>query len=225
MITNDCIDIKIDRRKVCHRIGYDSDYKAPVRTLSLVNEYTKHAQQLIQPLYSYVIRDVEWARGSIALIQDSIIFKSQVIARLLEECHKVAIFVATIGEHLEEITNQLAEDGLMLKAAVLDAIGSDTVERVADFAQAEIGEIARDQGLVISPRFSPGYCDWDIGQQRMVFWAMNGSTAGVHLTGRCLMIPQKSISGIIGIGPSSNDVETYNPCKTCDRRRECRSRR
>jgi len=218
------VDIEIDKRQLCNYIGYNDNHKLSLRISSLIDDYAEHAHYLINPLYSYVIKDVEWARGSIALIEDSIIFKSQVITKLLEHCQQVAMFLVTIGEYLEETTSQLTKDGLVLQATVLDAIGSGAVEKVADFVQDKIKEIAEAQGLVTSQRFSPGYCDWNIGQQRMLFYALAGNTLGVRLTGDCLMIPQKSISGIIGIGPSSDDVENYNPCKTCTKQ-DCPGRR
>jgi len=218
------VDIEIDKKQLCHYIGYNDGHKLSARISSLIDDYAEHAHYLINPLYSYIIKDVEWARGSIALIEDSIIFKSQVIAQLLEDCYQVAIFLVTIGKYLEETTAQLAKDGLILQATVLDAIGSGAVEKVADFVQDGIKEIAEAQGLVTSRRFSPGYCDWNIGQQRMLFYALTGNTLGIRLTGECLMIPQKSISGIIGIGPSIDSVENYNPCKTCTKQ-DCPGRR
>jgi len=225
-ITDDrvAVDIEIDKKQVCHYIGYEDDKNLSARISSLIDDYAEHAHDLINPLYSYVIKDVEWARGSIALIEGSIIFKSRIIAKLLERCPQVAIFVVTIGKYLEETAFQLAKDGLILQATVLDAIGSDAVEKVTDFVQDRIKEIVETQGLVTSRRFSPGYCDWNIGQQRMLFYALTGNTVGIRLTGECLMIPQKSISGIIGIGPSKADVENYNPCKTC-RKKDCPGRR
>jgi len=224
LVTDGSVDIEIDKKQVCHYIGYEDNHKLSARISSLIDDYAEHAHHLINPSYSYIIKNVEWARGSIAFIEDSIIFKSQVIAQLLEHCHQVAIFLVTIGKYLEETTSQLAKDGLILQATVLDAIGSDAVERLADFAQDKIKEIAEAQGLVTSRRFSPGYCDWNIGQQRMLFYALTGNTLGIRLTGECLMIPQKSISGIIGIGPSIDNVENYNPCKTCDKQ-DCPGRR
>jgi hypothetical protein len=225
-ITDDRVaaDIEIDKKQVCHYIGYEDDQNLSARISSLIDDYAEHAHSLINPLYSYVIKDVEWARGSISLIEGSVIFKSRIIANLLERCPKVAIFLVTIGKYLEETAFQLARDGLILQATVLDAIGSDAVEKVAGFAQTRIKEIVKPQGLVISRRFSPGYCDWNIGQQRMLFYALTGNTVGIRLTGECLMIPQKSISGIIGIGPSNANVENYNPCKTC-RKKDCPGRR
>jgi hypothetical protein len=218
------IDIEIDKKQVCHYTGYDADYKLSARISSLIDDYAEHAHHLINPSYSYIIRDMEWARGSISFVEDSIIFKSRVIAQLLEHCSQVAVFLVTIGEYLEETAYRLAKDGRMLQATVLDAVGSDAVEKLADFVQDKIGEVANAEGLVTSQRFSPGYCDWNIGHQRMLFWALKGNTLGIRLTGDCLMIPQKSISGIIGIGPSSDNVENYNPCKTC-RKHDCPSRR
>jgi len=218
------VDIEIDKKQLCHYIGYNDGHKLSARISSLIDDYAEHAHYFINPLYSYIIKDVEWARGSIALIEDSIIFKSRVIAQLLEDCYQVAIFLVTIGRYLEETTAQLAKDGLILQATVLDAIGSGAVEKVADFVQDGIKEIAEAQGLVTSRRFSPGYCDWNIGQQRMLFHALTGNALGIRLTGECLMIPQKSISGIIGIGPSIDSVENYNPCKTCTKQ-DCPGRR
>jgi hypothetical protein len=226
LVTNDSVNIsiEIDKKQVCRYIGYDDDHDLSVRISSLIDDYAEHAHSLINPLYSYVIKNVEWARGSMALIEDSIIFKSQVITQLLEHCSQVAILLVTIGKYLEETTSKLARDGLVLQATVLDAIGSDAVEKVADSVQGKIKEIAEAKGVFISRRFSPGYCDWNIGQQRMIFHALTGNTVGVRLTGECLMIPQKSISGIIGIGPSYDNVENYNPCKFCNKQ-DCPGRR
>ena len=226
LVANDRVDvsIEIDKEQVCHYIGYEDGQNLSARISSLIDDYAEHAHGLINPSYSYVIKNVEWARGAIALIEGSVIFKSRIIAKLLERCTQVAIFLVTIGKYLEEASFQLARDGLVLQATVLDAIGSVAVEEVAVLAQAKIKEIVKAEGHVTSRRFSPGYCDWNIGQQRMLFYALTGDTAGIRLTGECLMIPQKSMSGIIGIGPSHENVENYDPCKTC-RKKDCPGRR
>jgi len=216
--------VDIDSQQVLRSIGYSTVFQPPARAVSLVNEYVESAYQLIEPLYSYVSKDIEWINGSIVFIEDSIIFKSEVIARLLEQCKRVAVFALTIGNHLEETVCHLTEDKLILRAAVLDAVGSAAVERLAGLVQKKIGEEAGAQGLCISRRFSPGYCDWDIGQQRMLFWALKGNTAEVRLTSSCLMIPQKSISGIVGLGTCDSNIENYNPCITCNKQ-DCAGRR
>jgi hypothetical protein len=214
--------IDIDSQQVLQHIGYGADCEPTARIESLVNEYVDNTCHLIEPAYSYVIRDIKSVRGSRVVLEDSVTFKSGVVAQLAKQCGKVALFIVTIGSRLEDMVRHLSEGGLMLQASVLDTIGSGVTETVADFVQGKIGEIARADGLYISRRFSPGYCDWDVSQQKMVFRAMNGNHAGVRLTEGYLMLPQKSISGIVGIGPI--EVEDYNPCKTCDKQ-DCVGRR
>ena len=224
LVADNSIEIEVDRKQVCRYVGYDVDGKLPPRISSLIDEYIDNVHYLIEPSYSYVIRDIALVQDSLAVIDGSIIFESQVIAGLLEQCHKVALFLVTIGKHLEETACRLAEDGIIVQAAVLDAIGSDAVERMADFVRDRIREAASAQGLVASQRFSPGYCDWDIDQQNTLFQAVDGDALGVQLTETCLMVPRKSLSAHVGIGPSHGNVENYRPRKACGKY-DCPGRR
>jgi len=209
------ISIDIDRKQVLCDIGYDTNYEPPSRVVSLVNDYLEHANYLIDMSYSYVIKHIDLVQDSSVSIESSITFESEIIAHLLERCEKVAVFVATIGNRLEEMACRLAENRLVLQARVLDAIGSRATKKVVHLVQDRIADEASAQGLCTSRRFSPGYCDWGIDQQKVLFQAMNGNPAGIQLTDGCLMIPRKSISGIVGIGPGN--VENYNPCDTCNK--------
>ena len=217
-------EIDIDRQQVLSHIGYGDDYEPSARIKSLVNDYIENYHDLIAPSYSYEIKDIVSVQGEHVTIGDSITFESKVIARLLERCEKVAIFALTIGNHLEEMVAYLAENGLVLQATVLDAIGSGAAEKLATYVEYKMRNIAASQGLSISRRFSPGYCDWEVSQQKMVFKALNGDSASIRLTESLLMIPRKSVSGIIGIGLPNHDIENYNPCNTCHKK-DCPGRR
>jgi len=216
--------IIIDRQQVLNSMGFDTDCKPSGRIASLLNEYVDNAYNLIEAEYSHVVKDIKLVQGSRVFIEGSLVLQSEVIACMLEQCQKVVVFLVTIGNHLEEMVCHLAEDGLILQAVTLDAIGSEASEKLADFVQGRVAEMARTQGLCISQRYSPGYCDWDIEQQNMVFRAMGGDSVGIHLTEGCLMLPRKSVSGIIGIGPCNGNVEHYNPCITCSNH-DCQGRR
>jgi hypothetical protein len=216
--------LDIDQQEVLNHFGYGMEYKPSARITSLVNDYIENYHDLIASSYSYNIRDVESVEDNRVHIGDSITLESKVIAKLLERCQKVAVFTLTIGNYLEEMVAYLAENGLVLQATVLDAIGSGAAEKLAVYVEDRIKQIAHTEGLVISRRFSPGYCDWEVSQQKMVFQAMNGDTAGIRLTESSLMIPRKSVSGIIGIGPADNNIEDYNPCCTCNKK-DCPGRR
>lgn len=222
--TSSQVDVGIDKRSVYRYLGYGADGEPPPRISSLIDEYVDNAQQLIEPSYTYVVRNVLLHQGSRVLIEGPVVFQSEVVTRLLSRCRRVGVLVATIGGRLEEMARRLAHDGLLLQASVLDAIGSSTVETVADVAHWVIAKRVSGEEDVTSRRFSPGYCDWDISQQLMVFRAVERDATEVHLTDDCLMIPRKSLSGIVGIGAADAGVQDYDPCGTCDRQ-ECRGRR
>jgi len=215
---------RFDRQRILTTLGYGTEATIPARISSLVNEYTQDSNHFIDLSYSYVIRDIQTVWENHVAIEGEVIFRSRIIAQLLERCEKVAIIALTIGNRLERIAARLAENGLVLRASILDAIGSDAVEKAADLVHAEISERVSIFGLYTSRRFSPGYCDWDVSQQEMIFSAVNGDSAGVHLTDGCLMLPRKSMSGIIGIGQRDSNIENYNPCITCAKR-DCIGRR
>jgi hypothetical protein len=212
------MDIEVDSRQVCRYLGYKADIEPSPRIASLLDECMGLARQLLQPAYSHIFKDIQAVRGSQVFVEDGLVLRGNSISRLLSKCAKVALFVLTIGGALEEMAGRLANEGLIVKAYVLDAIGSAAAEKLADLVQDSIASAARAEGLCISRRFSPGYCDWDIGQQQIVFSALGGEFAGVHLTEDCLMVPQKSVSGLIGMGRCDGGVDTYNPCDMCGKR-------
>ncbi len=216
--------IDVDRQEVLNQIGYDDEYQPSARINCLVNDYIENYHDLISSSYSYVIRDIVSVEGDLTTIEGPITLKSKVVARLLERRQKVAVFTLTIGNYIEEMVTYLAENKRVLQATVLDAIGSGATEKLATYVEDRIRRLANSEGLVISWRFSPGYCDWAVSQQKKIFQAMNGDTAGIRLTKSLLMIPRKSVSGIIGIGPADNNIGEYNPCKTC-RKKDCPGRR
>ena len=216
--------IGIDKKKLLNRIGYDGDHAPSARIDSLVDDYIENYYDLIAPSFSRVIRDIKSVNDNLVDTGDTIVLKSYKVARLLERCEKVAFFACTIGNYLEDLSTYLADGGLVLQATVLDAIGSGTAEKMAVWVEQSIREDAGREGLVSSYRFSPGYCDWDVSQQEIVFRALGNEAAGIALNDSMLMVPQKSVSGIIGIGRPGKDIEKYNPCITCWQK-DCPGRR
>jgi len=218
------IDIRIDRADVCRSLGYRSMDSPSAGIALLIDDCIAKSLPLLQPAYACAIREVSSVRGRVSVLGDGSRFESEVVGRLLEHCQRVAVYVLTIGRHLEDMSSALAEDGYITEAYVVDSIGSSATEKLAEVVHGSISQEASALGLCASRRFSPGYCDWHIDQQRVIFGIAGGDSAGVHLTSACLMLPRKSSSGIVGLGRSDGFVEAFNPCLTC-RKTVCPGRR
>lgn len=138
----------------------------------------------------------------------------KVVYNMLKRSNKVAIFVCTCGEEIHHLSRQYMAEGDLLKGYVYDLFGSLVVESGMDVVQAFIQADMNRQGYKITNRYSPGYCGWDVSQQKKLFSLFSPDFNFVELTDSCLMQPIKSVSGIIGIG---SDVR-YNDytCNICD---------
>ena len=112
----------------------------------------------------------------------------------------LALFTCTAGEIFTDLIGRYNAKGDYLEAFVADAIGSLTVEKAMDKIQAQLALEMQNEGMQTSNRYSPGYCDWPVSGQRELFDQMGKLPIAISLTESCLMLPIKSVSGIIGVG-------------------------
>ena len=120
--------------------------------------------------------------------------------------------------------NGLMGKGEMLEATVLDAIGSEAVAQTLYRLRDDVKGIAQANRCQATVQYAPGYCDWDVSQQKVLFQAIDSTSVGVRLTESCLMIPSKSVSGVIGIGKF--DTAKPPPCLVvCNKRESCTHKR
>lgn len=138
----------------------------------------------------------------------------KIILRQLRGSEAYALFVCTSGIEYEAYQQRLKEQGDMVRVFIADALGSVIAEKCADQMEATLQENIDKLGWHHTNRFSPGYCGWHVSQQQLLFPLFEGHTCGVQLTDSSLMVPIKSVSGIIGIGKKVRKLD-YT-CGLCD---------
>jgi hypothetical protein len=163
----------------------------------------------------YVIKEnepIDIKEGTLK-IDNSVFHIGKQICRYIKESSSIALFLCTAGDDFTRITNQLNEQGDVMEAYILDAIGSLTVEKAMDKIMESLRQYGKNENLKISNRYSPGYCNWHLSEQKALFDLIGNNSTGVTLNDSCLMSPTKSVSGIIGIGKNLKHHE-YG-CKIC----------
>jgi len=138
------------------------------------------------------------------------------VAQFLSGVRLVATFIATIGSALERLGRCWLRRGEVVRGLVADAVASEVAEAAARRCQQIVREWALPQGLEVTPRYSPGYCGLSLDQQRSVFAGLPAQRINVRLTESSLMVPVKSVSGLIGIGPPGAVGPDRYPCSRCD---------
>jgi len=122
------------------------------------------------------------------------------VAKELRNATSVAFFICTAGEGISRRSQDLLSGDDPVLGYVFDLLGSMIVEAATDLLQAEIQRMALAEGLLITNRYSPGYCNWSVADQHKLFSLFPKNCCGIRLTDSALMHPIKSVSGIIGMG-------------------------
>ncbi|MCU0608157.1 MAG: hypothetical protein MUF22_00115 [Chitinispirillaceae bacterium] len=146
---------------------------------------------------------------------NDIFFRTEaLIARQLDGSQEMAFFAATAGIGLDEWSKASAAQGDMLAAYLIDTCGSEIAEAATDVIEARIAEFAQTQGKSHTNRYSPGYCGWNVSEQHKLFSLLPERFCGITLTASSLMLPVKSVSGVIGLG--DNVVKKEYQCARCE---------
>jgi hypothetical protein len=139
----------------------------------------------------------------------------KIILRQLRGAEAYALFVCTSGVEFEAYQQRLKQKGDMVRVFIADALGSVIAEKTADRMEETLQQSIDKLGWHRTNRFSPGYCGWHVSQQQLLFPLFGvKEPCGIQLTDSSLMVPIKSVSGIIGLGHSVR----YQPytCGLCD---------
>lgn len=140
---------------------------------------------------------------------------------LLRDCHHVVLMAATLGTEVEQLIRRTGVQN-MADALILDCCASSAIENVCDnFCE----DLEKEVDGFLTDRFSPGYGDFPFSQQPDFCRCLDVSRRiGVHLTPEGLMIPQKSVTAVIGIADRPQEKRSRG-CAYCTMFETCTYRR
>ncbi len=141
---------------------------------------------------------------------------SRDLSKNLEGCRGIILFAATCGIAPDRL---IARYGRLspAKALCFQAIGAERIESLCDEFNRDISSEAMSKGLYTRPRFSPGYGDLSLSVQKEIFAVLDcHRKIGLSLNDSLLMSPSKSVTAIIGLGPSPR-AAAGGDCASCSK--------
>lgn len=209
--------INIEPREVLRLQGYDADLQQISDDIQyLVKRQIDNGYKLIQPRAVYrIFTTYIFADGKVKTKNGS----EFCIGRDAQKwvgLKYLALAICTIGQALEKTVSKLFSDGEYASAVILDSVGSVAVENLADYINNEVCQQASSKGLTLTHRISPGYGDWALDEQRIVFSLLPSDKMEVTLTKSCMMQPRKSISFLLGIVEDPITEKDKGKCLHCD---------
>jgi len=132
---------------------------------------------------------------------------------------QLSVVVCTIGTKIDDYTSEVMDDDIVLALAV-DGVGAAAVESLANAICRKIEAKAAADGLQTTIPLSPGMIGWDVEEgQTTIFDLVDLDQISVSLSPHYLMVPRKSLSMMIGIGPNICSGERI--CDYCAMRETC----
>lgn len=144
-----------------------------------------------------------WKVFPLTLEEDRVILggmtlNSRRLRRHLEDCGCAALFAATLGVDCDRLLRRYAAED-MSRAVMAQACAASLLEVYCDRCCAQLAD---ETGQNPRPRFSPGYGDLDVGDQRKILDALEaGRRIGLQATQAMMLVPTKSVTAVVGLSP------------------------
>jgi len=209
-------EITIDPQQVLRYLGMGGKPSEP-QTAQLVDECIAEFAAVANYCLCWVTADIVVDRQGVDF--GAFYAPSIRLAQHLKNCKQAVLFAATTGMAAEQ-QRKRAQVASPAKALVLDAVGTAAVEALCDrFCADRRAELEQS----LRPRFSPGYGDLPLQLQRELLACLDSHRKmGLTLSESMLMVPQKSVTAIVGIGDDGCSGLTQS-CENCEQR-DCQFR-
>jgi hypothetical protein len=109
------------------------------------------------------------------------------------------LFAATIGSGIDRTVNRLSEEGESYQALLVNALGASAADMVAFDLELHLNHRLKPEPGTWWRRFHVGYGDFLLEEQRRLFALLTPDRIGIRLNDACLMLPEKSVSGLVAL--------------------------
>ncbi len=126
--------------------------------------------------------------------------ESDKLARFLKGCREALLIGATAGGAVMDAIRGDTERGDMTRGVVVDAVASEMTDAALDWITGFFNRLlTRENARLTKGRFSAGYGDFLLENQRIMYDMLELDRIGVKLNENCILIPEKSVTAVAGI--------------------------
>jgi hypothetical protein len=217
------ITLSLKTKEVLRRVGFRGHSKIRPDVKSLILELIASAKNayLLEPAMAYEIYPITKMGRRQLSFKNNGVLHGPLLPSLLGEAKELAVVVCTIGPKLEEQVTNYFNRGQPLRGVLLDGIGSAAVDSLTEEACKFMTAEASSRNHQASSPISPGMPGLSIAEQWQLLKMVPAREVGVSLTSSGIMVPRKSASMVIGIGPHMKTWTRTEVCAHCNLRETC----
>jgi len=217
------IPLSLKTREVLRREGFRGHSKIRPELKNLISELLASVKKtrLLEPAVAYEYYQVTSMSPSQVSLEGDKAIQGPLLHTIFPEAKELAVVVCTIGPKLEKQATDYFSRSEPLRGMLLDGIGSAAVDMLVPEACRRIASEASPRGHQTSSPVSPGWPGLPLTEQWNLFELVNTQEIGVSLTASGIMVPRKSVSMVVGIGPQMATWTQAEVCARCNLRKTC----
>lgn len=187
--------------KIYRRLGYKKKLTAISTSQQKDTDlFIKEASSIISLEGSLLRLAMNRNDGEKITLAGNLTFNSKKLSAFLCDCQEIVLMGATAGNAIMEAIKEKTNQDNLAAAVVYDATASEMTDAGLDWIMDYLNQLIRREGKAVLPRrFSAGYADFDLTNQKIIHEKLQMGKYGVKINSNFILIPEKSVTAIGGI--------------------------
>ncbi|HWC97787.1 MAG TPA: hypothetical protein VG456_13580 [Candidatus Sulfopaludibacter sp.] len=213
-------DVQVQTAEYMRLLGYPRDFLPTGRAGELAEAARQWYADNGRPwVHTREIEKLELGSGTV--VMEGVPFTSKRLHRTLDEAgaHGVVLAAISAGPEAEQYAQQLWREEKPDEYFFLEVYASAVVEQLTTAAGAQLCGWAEDRQMAVLPHYSPGYAEWDIGEQvRLAELLGDGLPGPLRVLDSGALVPKKSLLAVFGLTKHVDRTRRLTdliPCENC----------
>lgn len=199
----DIITITAPIDKIYARLGYSRGItRLSQKQKAETDKYIEQALSLIELKGVGAQLTMEKIESAKIFLEQGVSFVSSSLAQFLGGCSDVCLLAATAGSRITQAIEKNSCGSDVTAAVVFDAVASEMTDAGLGWILKNYNShLCRQNKRITARRFSAGYGDFGLENQKIIYEILDLKRFGITLTGSYMFIPEKTVTAVAGIKP------------------------
>lgn len=189
------------KEMILTRLGYrKSSTVLDRKNIELVEYGIREGNLLCRPKGVFCrLKIIERSIGLVTL-ENNVELVSSSLADMLENCGEALLMCSTVGRKVTEKIAYEVADGNASLGLIIDSVASQKADACLDWMISFVNKLLQKEGqITTSKRYSPGYGDFDLLNQKILYTILKLEKLNLALTEKYMLVPEKSVTAVAGI--------------------------
>jgi len=195
------ITLSTPKDRIYSRLGFTKGItKLDDKQRDEVEGYIEKALEIVELKGAGAILPIDKIEASKIILTEDITFESESLAKFLVDSQEVLLMAATSGSKIVEAISKDSADKDVTSAVVFDAVASEMADNALSWIINYFNrQLSRESKQLTSKRFSAGYGDFSLENQKIIYDVLKLEQLGISLSDKYMLIPEKSVTAVVGI--------------------------